>query len=100
MDSSGGEKKQVRVTILGQSFTLLTTGDPSETVALAHEIDDLLTGIASRSQNLDSTRVAVLGCLHLADRLRGIEGELSGLKERVDQKARQFSGLLDQALDG
>lgn len=100
MDSAGGDKKQVRVTILGQSFSLLTTGDPAETYALAHEIDELMTGIAARSQNLDSTRVAVLACLHLADRLRAIEAELAGLKDRVDRKARQFSGLLDQALDG
>jgi len=43
--------------------------------------------------------VAVLACLHLADKLRSIESELSGLKERVGQKAREFSILLDKAIE-
>ena len=94
------EKKQVRVTILGQPFTLLTGGDPAEMIELAHQVDELMAGIASRSQNLDSTRVAVLACLHLADRLRNVDGEFSGLRERLEAKAREFSGLLDQAIQG
>ncbi len=93
------QKKQVRVTILGQTITLMTAGDPAEMIAVANEVDELMSGIASRSQNLDSARVAVLACLHLADRLRNIEAELAGLKQRVDQKARQFSGLLDQVIE-
>ena len=97
---ASGEKKQVRVTILGQSITLLTGGDPADTIELAQQVDDLMAGIASRSQNLDSTRVAVLACLHLADRLRAAEGEFSGLRERVDEKAREFSGMLEQAIEG
>jgi hypothetical protein len=43
--------------------------------------------------------VAVLACLHLADRLRSMEGELSQLKTRVDEKTRQFSLLLDRAIE-
>jgi len=94
------EKKQVRVTIMGQSITLVTGGDPAEMIELAQQVDELMTTIASRAQNLDSTRVAVLACLHLADRLRSVEGEFAGLRETVDQKAREFSGLLDEAIDG
>ncbi len=92
------EKKQVRVTILGQSIPLVTTGDPGEMVALAAEIDELMTSIAGRSQNLDSTRVAVLACLHLADRLRSTEGELTSLRGAVDRRNREFCGMLDAAL--
>ena len=46
-----------------------------------------------------ANRVAVLACLHLADRLRAMERELSDLKARVDQKTRQFSLLLDKAIE-
>ncbi|MGH9671767.1 MAG: cell division protein ZapA [Bryobacteraceae bacterium] len=94
------EKKQVRVTIMGQSITLLTGGDLAEMVELAHQVDELMTGIASRSQNLDSTRVAVLACLHLADQLRNVESEFAGWREIVDQKAREFSGILNRVIDG
>ena len=38
-------------------------------------------------------------CLHMADRLRTIERELSSVKERVDQKSRELTILLDQAID-
>jgi hypothetical protein len=43
--------------------------------------------------------VAVLACLHLADRLRGIERELAHLKARVNDKSREFSVLLDSAIE-
>jgi cell division protein ZapA len=85
------DKQEVRVTILNQSFTLLTAGDPREVVELAQQVDDLMHGIAGRSPNLDSTRVAVLACLHLAEQLRSRQAD-------VDSKLREFSGLLDRAL--
>jgi cell division protein ZapA len=86
------DKREVRVTILNQSFTLLTAGDPGEVVDLAQQVDDLMHGIAGRSPNLDSTRVAVLACLHLAEQLHTREAD-------VDSKLREFSGLLEKALD-
>jgi cell division protein ZapA len=86
------DKQEVRVTVLNQSFTLLTAGDPREVIELAQQIDDLMHGIAARSPNLDSTRVAVLACLHLAEQLRSREAN-------IDSKLREFSGLLDRALE-
>jgi cell division protein ZapA len=65
--------------------------------SLAHAVDELMSEIAQRAGNVDGNRVAVLACLHLADRLRGLERELADLKARVDRKSRQFSLLLDQA---
>jgi cell division protein ZapA len=85
-------KQEVRVTVLNQSFTLLTAGDPKEVIELAQQVDDLMHGIAARSPNLDSTRVAVLACMHLAEQLRSREAD-------IDSKLREFSGLLDRALE-
>jgi cell division protein ZapA len=90
-------RKTVRVTIFNQSYTLVATEDPGEVETLAHSIDDLMTDIAQRAGTSDSNRIAVLACLHMADRLRAIEHELAELKSRVDEKSRQFSMLLDQA---
>ena len=84
-------KQTVRVTILNQSFTLVTTGDPREMMELASQVDDLMNAIARKSPNLDSTRVAVYACLQLASQLRARE-------ESVESKAREFVGLLDNAL--
>ncbi len=98
MDRS--EKNTVRVTILGQSYTLLAQGDPAEVERLAQSVDELMHSIATKSPNADSTRVAVLACLHLADRLNSLEQDLGALKKRVDRKSEEFAGLLDQALEG
>ena len=93
-------KSAVRVTILGQSYTLRAKGDPVEVERLAQSVDELMHSIASKSPNADSSHIAVLACLHLADRLHTLERDLTNLKERVDQKTEEFAGLLESALEG
>ena len=93
------ERKTVRVTIFNQTYSLGAASEAGEVEELAHSVDELMTGIAQRAGNMDAQRIAVLACLHLADRLRTMERELSSLKERVDQKTRQLTILLDQAID-
>jgi len=92
------ERKTVRVTIYNQPYTLAVTGEAAEVESLAHSVDELMMEIAQGAGNVDGARVAVLACLHLADRLRGVEGELSGFRNRVGEKARQFSIVLDAAM--
>jgi cell division protein ZapA len=92
------EKHPVRVTVLNQSYTLLSKGDPREVEDLARSVDELMLSIAAKAPNADSTRIAVLASLHLADRLRSLELDLARLKERIDRKTEEFAGLLSQAL--
>jgi cell division protein ZapA len=94
------DKQTVQVTIFRQTYTLRASGNEREVQELADSVDELMNAIAARSSSGDPLRVAVLACLHLADRLRGLEGELNHLKQRVDQKSQQFQLLLDQAIDG
>jgi cell division protein ZapA len=94
----GVERKTVKVTIFNQTYSLAATEEEGEVEALAHSIDELMTSIALRAGNVDGNRVAVLACLHMADRLRSMERELGELKDRVERKSRQFSVLLDQAI--
>jgi cell division protein ZapA len=96
---SGAERKTVRVTIFNQTYSLAATGEPGEVEALAHSVDELMTSIAQRAGKKDAQRISVLACLHMADRLRTIEHDLESLKDRVDEKSRQLSILLDQAID-
>ena len=96
---SDAERKTVRVTIFNQTYTMADTGSTGEVEALAHRVDELMTSVAQRAGNMDAQRIAVLACLHLADRLRNMERELASLKERVDGKSRELSILLDQAID-
>jgi len=98
MDQPAGSQT-VRVTIFHQQYTVSASGDAGEIESLAQEVDDLMTSIAQRAGNIDASRVAVLACLHMADRLRSIERELSELRTRVTDKSRQFTVLLDRAIE-
>ena len=85
------EKQPVRVTILSRPYVLRTAGDPREVEALAASVDELMLMIASRAPNADSTHIAVLACLHLADKLRELQA-------RVDQKSEKFGGMLEELI--
>ncbi len=97
MSSAGPEKNPVRLSIFNQTYSLLVTGDPSEMEHAAEEVDELMTTIA-RAGNNDSTRIAVLACLHLQDRLHMLERELDSLKHHVDDRTKRLSLLLDQLI--
>ena len=93
------EKQAVRVTILSRPYTLLASGDPREVEEVAASVDQLMLSIAARAPNADSTRIAVMACLHLADKLRLLERDLSEWKQRVDRKSVEFAEMLEQVLD-
>jgi cell division protein ZapA len=92
------DKQPVRVTILSRPYVLRTAGDPCEVERVAASVDELMLNIASRAPNADSTHIAVLACLHLADKLRQLETELGQFKERVDRKSEEFAGMLEQLI--
>ena len=98
MESSTSDRQPVRVTILSRPYTLLATGDPREVEEVAASVNDLMLSIAAKAPSADSTRIAVLACLHLADKLRALERDLDRLKQRVDSKSVEFAGLLEQLL--
>jgi cell division protein ZapA len=92
------DRQTVQVTIFHQPYTLRTAGDEREVQELADSVDQLMNAIADRSASGDTVRIAVLACLHLADRLRTLERELNALKHRVDEKSEQFRLLLDEVI--
>jgi cell division protein ZapA len=98
MDNGSTDKQPVRVTILSRPYTLLAAGDPREVEELAAGVNDLMLTIAGKAPNADSTRIAVLACLHLADKLRTLERDLNLLKQHVDRKSEEFAGMLEQML--
>ncbi|HXS97745.1 MAG TPA: cell division protein ZapA [Candidatus Limnocylindrales bacterium] len=92
------EKQPVRVTILSRPYTLRTAGDPREVEAVAASVNDLMLTIAGKAPNADSTHIAVLACLHLADKLNELERELAELRGRVNKKSGELAGLLEEVL--
>jgi cell division protein ZapA len=99
MASSSADNKTVRVSILNQTYSLGTSGDPAELEAAALAVDERMRIIAARAGNIDTTRLAVLTCLHFADELRTISRELAELRSRVESKSREFTMMLDQVIE-
>ena len=91
----GPEKKAVRVTIFHQQYTLLAE-HPDQAELLAHKVDDLMRTIAEKGgYSIDTTRAAVLACMHLADELQTAEKQLAEYQEKVENKSRMFGVMLD-----
>src|ERR1017187_604448 len=99
MENSAPDRQQVRVTILSRPYTLLTSGDSRAVEEEAARGDGPVLPVAAKAPNADSTRIAVLACLHLADRMRALERDLSQLKQRVDRKSEEFAGMLEQLIE-
>ena len=99
MDAAA-DKQPVRVTILSRPYTLRTTGDPRELEEAAASVNQVMLAIAAKAPNADSTHIAVLACLHLADRLRSLEQDLNKLKSHVDRKSEEYAGMLERLLAG
>lgn len=98
MDPAAPGKKPLRLTIFNQTYTLLVSGDTADLEEAANTVDELMTSLA-RSRNLDTTKAAVFACLHLADRMRAMERELEQWKQRVDEKSKRISSLLDSVIE-
>lgn len=84
----------VRVQIFNQPYTLLSDSDPAEVQEIAQQIDELMHSISSQTSSVDSTRIAVLACFHLADRLRTAEKQLSA----IENQSGRIAALLEDAL--
>ena len=89
-----GARKQVKVTIYNQQYSMSTESDPAEVEELAAVVDELIRSIAARAGTSDLGRIAVLACLHMADQLRGAERELGALEKSTSERARELASLL------
>jgi len=87
-------RQPVRVQIFNQPYTLLSDSDPREVQEIAHEIDELMGAISSQTSSVDSTRIAVLACFHLADKLRAAEKQLHEIESQSDR----IAALLEDAI--
>ncbi len=87
-------RRPVRVQIFNQNYSLLVDSDPHDVQEIAQQVDELMFSIAGRGSSSDSTRVAVLACLHLADKLRAAERQL----QLFEDKSGRIATLLEEAL--
>ena len=100
MAASTPEKRPVRVTILSQSYTVLTAGDPREVEELARSLDELMLSIAAQFSERGFHAHRGIGFDASGGPAAHSGRDLNQLKERVDRKSEEFAGLLEQAIEG
>jgi len=89
----------IRVTIYDQVYYLKSDAtDRAYMRDVAAYVDQRMHNIASRTQTVDSFRVAVLSALHIADELMRLRREHERLQEQVQAKSLEYAALLDDAL--
>ena len=93
------EAQVVRVTIFNQNLSLVASDEPGHVEELAQLVDEIMHGISDESGTSDPARTAMLACLHLADQLKTMQREMERVKTTFDNRARQFTIRIDQALE-
>lgn len=58
-----------------------------------------MSSVASKSGIADTTRLALLVCMHLADQLKSERRDKAGLKGELEDRIRKVATLLDQVAD-
>ena len=94
------EQEGIRVSIYDQVYYLKSSAaDRGHMEEVARYVDQRMAAIASRTQTVDSFRVAVLAALHIADELLRLRQGHELLQSRVESKSREYAALLDEALE-
>jgi len=89
----------VRVEIYDQAYNLRGS-DPQYIKKLAEFVDGKMRTVAQQTATVDSLRLAVLAALNIADEYHILKRKYEDVSGDFDQRARELSGALDEALDG
>lgn len=89
----------IRVSIYDQVYYLKSdAADRAYMQEVARYVDEKMHAVASRTQTVDSFRVAVLAALHIADELFRLQQDHQRLQSGVEAKSVQYAALLDEVL--
>ncbi len=90
--------ESVRVEIYDQTYNLRGS-DPVYIKKLADFVDGKMRTVAQQTATVDSLRLAVLAALNIADEYHILKRKYDDVAGDFDQRARELSGALDQALE-
>ena len=90
--------ESVRVEIYDQTYNLRGS-DPQYIQKLADFVDGKMRTVAQQTATVDSLRLAVLAALNIADEYHILKRKYEDVAGDFDQRARELSGALDQALE-
>lgn len=87
----------VRVEIFYQAYNLRGT-DPEYILKLAEYVDGKMRAVAEQTHTVDSSRLAVLAALNIADEHHLLQAKLEGGTTDSSKRARKLLDALDEVL--
>ena len=87
----------VRVEIFDQGYNLRGT-DPDYILKLAEYVDTKMRAVSEQTHTVDTSRLAVLAALNIADEYHLLKRKLEGGNVDSSKRARQLLNALDEVL--
>jgi cell division protein ZapA len=88
----------VRVEIFDQGYNLRGT-NPEYILQLAEYVDGKMRAVADQTHTVDSSRLAVLAALNIADEYHLLKSKLEGGVSDSSKRARRLLDALDEVLE-
>jgi cell division protein ZapA len=92
MQSSG-----TTVMILGQEYTVRSEGDPQYVREIAQYVDRRMREVSQASQQVSSTKIAILAALNIADELFRERRQTGSGVEHLQERAEHLLVALEES---
>ena len=95
-------RKSLELKILNNTFTVVTDGNEEDLQKIADFVNVELNAILEKSPNTNAIRIALLGCMNIAEKLSDAYKVIEAMKldqNDNDQKIRELSQELNNAKD-
>ena len=84
--------------ILGQTYQVRVQGSKEWAQKVGKVVDETMKGIQTQTRLNDTTKVAILAALNLADRLLLLQESQAALSEQAKEASSQVARVLEEAL--
>tara|TARA_B100000315_G_C14014795_1_gene336152 strand:+ start:44 stop:352 length:309 start_codon:yes stop_codon:yes gene_type:complete len=93
-------KKETKVEIFGNTYTIRSEADEEYTLQLARYVDHKMTEISQGIGDLAGAKVAILAALNISNELFLLQEKLEQQGELVERKATKLISILESRLKG
>jgi len=90
-------KTSVRVTILGDEYTLRSATSVEETQSIAKQVDQSIREIMQSGLVVETHKAAILACLRMAGELTQAQAEVTSLSEQMTALSQEIRPWLPPA---
>jgi cell division protein ZapA len=98
-ENSPPRPAKTEVEIFGGVYKVRGRNDGDYLRQIAADVDRTMREVAGQVQTVDTSRIAILAALNLADELSQCRKRLEGERDEIQEKAASLAGELTAALE-